>query len=99
LENPRLHVNTKRRLLQGKWGFLRASKYFVLQGADIEGNWEPKEKCVDIALSTSMLYFAAIPYAYDIGVAVIGDADYKPVVNSLSNLTHLYPAKLTLPGK
>lgn len=46
----------------------------------------PKEKCVDIALATSMLYFAAIPYAYDIAVTVIGDRDYVPVLQHVRRL-------------
>jgi uncharacterized LabA/DUF88 family protein len=86
LDNPRLHINSKKRLLQRKWGYLKANKYFVLQDMEIEEKWEPKEKCVDIALSTTMLYFAAIPYAYDIAVAIIGDADYKPVLQRVRHL-------------
>lgn len=46
---------------------------------DPEDDFEPKEKCVDIALATAMLYFAAIPHAYDIAVAVLGDLDFKPL--------------------
>ncbi|MCS7304689.1 MAG: cold shock domain-containing protein [Thermoguttaceae bacterium] len=48
--------------------------------------FEPKEKCVDVALATAMLYFAAIPYAYDIAIAVIGDLDYKPVLQHVRRL-------------
>lgn len=48
--------------------------------------FEPKEKCVDISLATSMLYFAAIPYAYDIAIAVIGDQDFKPVLQHVRRL-------------
>jgi len=48
--------------------------------------FEPKEKCVDIALATSMLYFAAIPYAYDIAIAVVGDQDFKPVLQHVRRL-------------
>ena len=48
--------------------------------------FEPKEKCVDIALATSMLYFAAIPHAYEIAIAVIGDRDYKPVLQHVRRL-------------
>jgi len=46
----------------------------------------PREKCVDIALATSMLYFAAIPYAYDAAVAVIGDSDFIPVLQYVRRL-------------
>lgn len=53
---------------------------------DPKDTFEPKEKCVDIALATSMLYFAAIPYAYDIAIAVIGDQDFKPVLQHVRRL-------------
>lgn len=42
--------------------------------------FEPREKCVDISLAAAMLYFAAIPFAYDIAVAVVGDGDFQPVL-------------------
>jgi cold shock CspA family protein len=48
--------------------------------------FEPKEKCVDIALATTMLYLAAIPYAYDIAIAVIGDRDFMPMLQSVRRL-------------
>jgi cold shock CspA family protein/uncharacterized LabA/DUF88 family protein len=48
--------------------------------------FEPKEKCVDIALSSAMLYFAAIPGAYDIAIAVIGDQDFKPALQMVRRL-------------
>ena len=53
---------------------------------DPKDPFEPKEKCVDIALATSMLYFAAIPYAYDVAIAVIGDQDFKPVLQHVRRL-------------
>lgn len=53
---------------------------------DPSDTFEPKEKCVDISLATSMLYFAAIPYAYDIAIAVIGDQDFKPVLQHVRRL-------------
>jgi uncharacterized LabA/DUF88 family protein len=46
----------------------------------------PKEKCVDVALATNMLYFAAIPAAYDIAVLLTGDRDYKPVLKAVRRL-------------
>ncbi len=46
----------------------------------------PQEKCVDIALTSSMLYFAALPNAYDIAVLVGGDRDYIPVLQKLRQL-------------
>jgi cold shock CspA family protein/uncharacterized LabA/DUF88 family protein len=48
--------------------------------------FEPKEKCVDIALATSMLYLATLPEVYDIAIAVIGDQDFKPVLQQVRRL-------------
>jgi len=48
--------------------------------------FEPKEKCVDIALTTALLYYVAIPHAYDIAVVVIGDKDYLPVLQHVRRL-------------
>ena len=48
--------------------------------------FEPKEKCVDIALATSMLFNAAMTTAYDVAIAVIGDQDFKPVLQSVRRL-------------
>ncbi len=48
--------------------------------------FEPKETCVDISLATSMLYLAALPYAYDIAIAVLGDQDFKPVLQHVRRL-------------
>ena len=48
--------------------------------------FEPKEKCVDISLATAILYYAAMPNAYDIAVAVVGDQDFKPVLQHARRL-------------
>lgn len=48
--------------------------------------FEPKEKCVDISLATAILYYAAIPNAYDIAIAVVGDQDFKPVFQHVRRL-------------
>lgn len=48
--------------------------------------FEPKEKCVDIALATALLYYAAIPYVYDIAQVVVGDRDYRPVLQHVRRL-------------
>jgi uncharacterized LabA/DUF88 family protein len=45
--------------------------------------WKPQEKCVDIALATSLLYYAAIPGAYDVAIALVGDRDYIPVLQQV----------------
>ena len=56
------------------------------ENRDPRDPFEPKEKCVDIALASSMLYFAAIPYAYDAAIAIIGDEDYVPVLQHVRRL-------------
>lgn len=53
---------------------------------DPKDPWEPREKSVDVALATSMLYFAAIPYAYDVAIAVLGDQDFVPVLQHVRRL-------------
>jgi uncharacterized LabA/DUF88 family protein len=51
-----------------------------------DNDFDPKEKCVDVALATSMLYLAAIPHAYDIAIAVLGDQDFKPALQHVRRL-------------
>jgi uncharacterized LabA/DUF88 family protein/cold shock CspA family protein len=63
-----------------------AGKRVRRQDRDAGDSFEPKEKCVDIALATSMLYFAAIPHAYDIAITVLGDQDFKPVLQCVRRL-------------
>jgi cold shock CspA family protein/uncharacterized LabA/DUF88 family protein len=46
----------------------------------------PEEKGVDIALASSMLYYAAIPFAYDAAIGVLGDQDYIPVLQYVRRL-------------
>ncbi len=41
---------------------------------------EQKEKCVDVALAASMLYYASLPNAYDVAIAVLGDRDFVPAL-------------------
>jgi CspA family cold shock protein len=53
---------------------------------DPRDSFDPKEKCVDLSLATAMLYYAAIPNAYDIGIAVVGDQDFKPVLQHVRRL-------------
>jgi len=53
---------------------------------DPSDTFEPREKCVDISLATTMLYLAAIPYAYDIAIAVIGDRDFTPMLQNVRRL-------------
>jgi cold shock CspA family protein len=53
---------------------------------DLGDTFEPKEKCVDISLAATMLYYAALPYAYDIALVVAGDQDFKPVLQYVRRL-------------
>jgi len=46
----------------------------------------PKEKCVDIALASSMLFNAAMPGSYDVAALVVGDVDYLPVIRRVRSL-------------
>lgn len=48
-------------------------------------NFLPKERTIDMALGINMLYLAAID-AYDIAIAVLGDADYKPALDRVRQL-------------
>ena len=50
---------------------------------DPDDTFEPREKCVDIALATTMLYYAALGTVYDVAIAVVGDGDYRPVFQYL----------------
>lgn len=48
--------------------------------------FEPQEKCVDISLATSVLYYAAMPCAYDIAIGIVGDRDFKPAFQHVRRL-------------
>lgn len=53
---------------------------------DPQDPFEPRERCVDVALAANMLYYAAVPTAYDIAIAVVGDADFKPAFQCVRRL-------------
>ena len=53
---------------------------------DPRDSFEPKEKCVDISLATAILFYAAIPNAYDLAIVVLGDQDFKPVLQHVRRL-------------
>ena len=53
---------------------------------DPEDDFIPAEKCVDIALASSMLYYAALPFAYEIAILVGGDRDYIPMLQKVRRL-------------
>ena len=50
-----------------------------------EANFLPKERTIDMALGTTMLYFAAIN-AFDVAIAVLGDSDYQPALDRVRQL-------------
>jgi len=50
-----------------------------------EPNFLPKERTIDMALGVNMLYLAAID-AYDVAIAVLGDADYQPALERVRQL-------------
>ncbi len=49
-------------------------------------HFEPREKCVDISLASSLVYNAAIPNAYDIALCVLGERDFKPALKNVRRL-------------
>lgn len=55
----------------------------ILYDDRMDDDFSPKEKCVDIALATSMMYYASIPGSYDIALAVVGDKDYFPLFQKI----------------
>jgi len=46
----------------------------------------PREKCVEIALTASMMYYAALPGAMDVAVLVAGDSDYATLLHKIRQL-------------
>lgn len=53
---------------------------------DPSDSFQPREKCVDIALASKMLYQAAMPFGMDIAAAVLGDRDFTPVLQTVRQL-------------
>jgi len=51
-----------------------------------DDDFKTQEKCVDIALASAMLYYAAIPNAYDIAVLIAGDKDFIPAIKQVRRL-------------
>ena len=40
------------------------------------------ERCVEIALASSMMYYAAMPGAFDVAVLITGDSDFSPLART-----------------
>lgn len=59
-----------------------------LRRADREARdtFDPKEKCVDLSLASSVLFYAAVPQVYDLAIVVLGDQDFKPVLQAVRRL-------------
>jgi cold shock CspA family protein len=53
---------------------------------DPDHPFEPREKCVDVALATSLVYYATVTHAYDVAIVVIGDRDYTPALQQVRRL-------------
>jgi cold shock CspA family protein/uncharacterized LabA/DUF88 family protein len=53
---------------------------------DAEDSFEPKEKCVDIALATTMVHLASMAGGYDIAIGVLGDEDFRPALQLIRRL-------------
>jgi uncharacterized LabA/DUF88 family protein/DNA-directed RNA polymerase subunit RPC12/RpoP len=62
--------------------FMAVQDRIVREG---DPNFLPKERTIDMALGVNMLYLAAID-AYDIAIAVLGDADYQPALDRVRQL-------------
>lgn len=47
---------------------------------DPDDTFDPREKCIDVALASYLLYYAALPHSYDIALVLLGDKDLKPAL-------------------
>jgi hypothetical protein len=48
-----------------------------------DDSWKPKEKCVDIAIATNLLYYKD---SYDIAILITGDRDFLPAIDKARKL-------------
>lgn len=51
-----------------------------------ERDWEPQEKCVDVALASGLLGYVAMPGAMDVACVVLGDRDFFPALERARDL-------------
>ena len=63
-----------------------ADRRILHDDREADDPFSPREKCVDIALASSMLYYAAIPNAFDVAAAVVGDKDYFPLFQKVRQM-------------
>ena len=53
------------------------------QDREFNDNWEPKEKCVDIATASNIFFYAN---QYDLAIVVTGDRDFLPALTKIQVL-------------
>ena len=76
-------------LLRNKCGYLVELYEINFKGKRLlkqdrgNDNWEPKEKCVDIAVATNLFLYKD---KYDIAILVTGDKDFLPAIDKVRNL-------------
>ena len=63
-----------------------AERRILHDDREADDPFSPKEKCVDIALASTMLYYAAIPGGFDVAAAVVGDKDYFPLFQKVRQM-------------
>lgn len=51
-----------------------------------EPHARPDDKWVNVALASSMLYYASVPGAYDLAILIAGDADYIPLLKRVRTM-------------
>lgn len=70
--------------------FLEKECHYTMEIYDIDfknsPEIRPEEKCVDIALATSMTFFAMTPGAFDVAALVAGDLDYMPLLQRVRDI-------------
>lgn len=52
----------------------------------IGGDFEPREKSVDIALASSLVYHGSVQSSYDVAIVVMGDRDYVPALQTVRRM-------------
>jgi uncharacterized LabA/DUF88 family protein len=78
--------------LEGKYGYIIQRYPIDFKGRRLykqdrhpNDRWEPKEKCVDISVASSLLYHAAVG-TYDLAVLITGDKDFIPALDKVKLL-------------
>ncbi len=63
-----------------------AGRHIRAHDRDDWDTFSPQEKCVDVALASDLVYYAAQPGCIDIVIPVIGDRDYLPALRNARTL-------------